>query len=269
LKCHYCGREVILPFKCPFCGQYFCEDHRLPENHNCPELWRVRTRSPPPVEREHVSVARRVVKESPIIYSFKTRRERWTSITEIYHLIIGAAAVMAVGLSLRGQGFNWMKFIIRSPIVAFSSALLFTIIFISHELAHKASAKHFGLWAEFRLNIIGVSLTILSIFSPLKIVAPGTMVVAGVADKKVIGKIAFAGPLTNIVLAFLFYLASFHPLCSSREIALGALLSIWIALLNLIPIGMFDGAKIFWWNKMVWAASFCISLILLVLFLFL
>jgi len=271
LKCHYCGRDVMLPFKCPFCGQYFCEDHRLPENHNCPELWRVRTRSPPSasVERERISVPRREVKEPSIMYPFKAMRKEWTSITEIYHLTIGAAVVMAVGLSLMGPGFSWVAYIIQNPLAAFSSALLFMTLFISHELAHKISAKHFGLWAEFRLNVIGVSLTTLSIFSPLiKVVSPGTVVVSGVASKEVIGKTALAGPLTNIVLAFLLYSASLHPLCSSTSVTSGALLSIWIALLNLIPAGMFDGAKIFWWNKTVWAASFCISLILLMLFLF-
>jgi len=37
-KCEYCGKEVDLPFKCPFCGHYFCIEHRLPENHDCPNL---------------------------------------------------------------------------------------------------------------------------------------------------------------------------------------------------------------------------------------
>ena len=27
-----------MPFKCSYCGQIFCEDHRLPENHMCPNL---------------------------------------------------------------------------------------------------------------------------------------------------------------------------------------------------------------------------------------
>jgi len=36
-KCEYCGKEVELPFKCNFCGNYFCLEHRLPENHNCPD----------------------------------------------------------------------------------------------------------------------------------------------------------------------------------------------------------------------------------------
>jgi hypothetical protein len=34
-KCEYCGAEIELPFKCNYCGKYFCEAHRLLENHNC------------------------------------------------------------------------------------------------------------------------------------------------------------------------------------------------------------------------------------------
>jgi len=36
--CDYCGREVALPFKCPYCGGKFCIEHHLPENHECPGL---------------------------------------------------------------------------------------------------------------------------------------------------------------------------------------------------------------------------------------
>ncbi len=36
MKCHDCGKEIALPFKCPYCEQYFCIEHRLPENHLCP-----------------------------------------------------------------------------------------------------------------------------------------------------------------------------------------------------------------------------------------
>jgi hypothetical protein len=37
MKCKHCGKEVELPFKCNFCGSYFCFEHRLPENHDCHE----------------------------------------------------------------------------------------------------------------------------------------------------------------------------------------------------------------------------------------
>jgi hypothetical protein len=38
LKCEHCGEEVALPYKCSFCGGYFCVEHRLPENHDCSSL---------------------------------------------------------------------------------------------------------------------------------------------------------------------------------------------------------------------------------------
>ena len=35
-KCEYCGAEIELPFKYNYCEKYFCEAHRLLENHDCP-----------------------------------------------------------------------------------------------------------------------------------------------------------------------------------------------------------------------------------------
>ncbi len=34
-SCSYCGAQEPLPFKCKFCGDYFCSEHRLPEKHEC------------------------------------------------------------------------------------------------------------------------------------------------------------------------------------------------------------------------------------------
>ncbi|AZQ13843.1 MULTISPECIES: rhomboid family intramembrane serine protease [Halorubrum] len=36
--CDVCGEYENLPYQCKRCGQTFCADHRLPENHNCPGL---------------------------------------------------------------------------------------------------------------------------------------------------------------------------------------------------------------------------------------
>lgn len=36
VNCGFCGKKInSLPFKCKFCGLYFCVDCRLPEAHNC------------------------------------------------------------------------------------------------------------------------------------------------------------------------------------------------------------------------------------------
>lgn len=37
-KCDFCGKGVRLAFKCKRCGGYFCDSHRIPENHNCKGL---------------------------------------------------------------------------------------------------------------------------------------------------------------------------------------------------------------------------------------
>lgn len=37
-ECDECGRFENLPYQCRRCGQTFCSEHRLPENHSCPGL---------------------------------------------------------------------------------------------------------------------------------------------------------------------------------------------------------------------------------------
>lgn len=37
-RCDFCGKNVALPFHCQFCGKNFCDDHRLPPNHDCAGL---------------------------------------------------------------------------------------------------------------------------------------------------------------------------------------------------------------------------------------
>ncbi|MEM2876090.1 MAG: zinc finger AN1 domain-containing stress-associated protein [Candidatus Bathyarchaeia archaeon] len=34
--CNYCLAQTSLPFKCRRCGGWYCNEHRLPEMHNCP-----------------------------------------------------------------------------------------------------------------------------------------------------------------------------------------------------------------------------------------
>jgi len=39
VKCDYCGKNVDpLPWTCKRCGQTFCDNHRLPENHDCSRI---------------------------------------------------------------------------------------------------------------------------------------------------------------------------------------------------------------------------------------
>ncbi len=33
--CSVCGKKETLPFRCKYCDQLFCREHRLPEDHKC------------------------------------------------------------------------------------------------------------------------------------------------------------------------------------------------------------------------------------------
>ncbi len=41
--CSICGKKEMLPYKCKYCGWTYCSEHRLPENHNCPGLEKLKT----------------------------------------------------------------------------------------------------------------------------------------------------------------------------------------------------------------------------------
>jgi len=262
LKCQYCESEAVLPFKCPFCRGYFCAEHRLPEEHRCPEVWRAFQ-----IRDEQKANVKDMLHSQDQYDNFRVPRPRSktrffeVSGTELRHLTVGTLTVFVVGFSIFFQRSRLSGY---GLCILLGSALIFTLTFILHEIAHKVVAQRYGLWAEFRLTLLGALLTLLSVVSPLKIVSPGVVEMAGVADKKIIGKVSLAGPATNMILSFFFLLLSY---CLSDQlifqlVLVGAILNPWTALFNLIPFSVFDGQKILWWNKKVWAASFVASLIL-------
>ena len=35
--CNFCLKSTPMPYHCHRCGGWYCENHRLPEKHNCPD----------------------------------------------------------------------------------------------------------------------------------------------------------------------------------------------------------------------------------------
>jgi Zn-dependent protease len=261
VKCQYCNKEVALPFKCPFCDQFHCSEHRLPENHKCPEYWRAKAphEQPPTIV---VGEAETAPFEYTVSYTPPIPKLFQFSSTEIRHLTLSALLVMAVGLSI---AVYWSLEIPKTPEVLAILAIIFALTFLLHELAHKLSAQHFGLWAEFRLTLFGALITALSIFLPLfKIVSPGAVMIAGSIDRETAGKTAIAGPLTNITLSTIILTFALYQLDQSIQTVamLSAAWNAWIALVNLIPLGLLDGVKVIMWNKAVWSTAFIASMAL-------
>ena len=142
-------------------------------------------------------------------------------------------------------------------------AVILTASFLVHEMAHKVAAQRKGLWAEFRLTRWGAVLTLLSVVSPFKLVAPGAVMISGPAQLGEIGMISIAGPVTNMVFSTVFLgAAGFVPTSYSPLFLLVALFNATIAVFNLIPFGVLDGFKIFSWNKKVWVLAFVPSVVL-------
>jgi Zn-dependent protease len=249
-----------MPFHCPYCGRQFCAQHRLPENHDCPQIGLAHT------QRQETVAEVFAPKQNSYEFSISYGQPRrvngriYFSPKEIQHLLIGALLVIAVGFSF-GLGTTW-----NSAVALELSALAFLLVlsFFTHEIAHKIIAQKSGLWAEFRVTTWGALITMLTLILPFKLISPGAVMIAGPARPDEIGKISIAGPITNIIFASVFLGAYFVPSPYSWIFAIGAFLNGFIATFNLIPFGILDGFKIYSWNRMVWAVAFAASVALVV-----
>ena len=137
--------------------------------------------------------------------------------------------------------------------------------FIFHELAHKYVAIHYGAQAEFRSWNTGLWITlatgIVSLLTPLRFLfaAPGAVWIYGPhISRKQNGIISLAGPVTNIIIAVLFFfLASAMPHgLIGKTFLYGFLINMFLALFNLLPIPPLDGSKVIAWDFKVWALAF-------------
>ena len=254
-----------MPFKCPYCGNYFCSEHRLPENHECPQMEHARA---PKEQTQPIIVQKQRPYEYTITYAPTQLRKGKIHFSnkEIKHLAIAALLVICVGLSLGlfPNFFHTDHNIDYVMLATFTTIL--TASFLLHEIAHKIVAQKQGLWAEFRLILISAMLTLISAITPLfKIISPGAVMVSGFADMKSMGKTSIAGPVTNIALSTMFFTGTFLFPQQISLFALAAFINGWMALFNLIPFGILDGFKIFRWSKKNWVLTFTSSIILTII----
>jgi Zn-dependent protease len=144
------------------------------------------------------------------------------------------------------------------------SIIIFIAAFLLHELAHKFMAQRLGYWAEYRLNKLGLAITLLSFFSPIMLVAPGAVMISGLMYGDDYGKISLSGPLTNMAQAIIFLALGVTTSNSYLWVLsyVGVFINSSLALFNLLPFGVFDGAKVMRWNWQAWAATAAIAAIL-------
>lgn len=173
-----------------------------------------------------------------------------TSEKEIRDLIKAWVAIsLAFAIVLRGAiGLSFYQVFIVSAIAVGAGFLL-------HELGHKIVAQRYGCFAEFRSFDQMLILAVIMSFFGFVFAAPGAVMINGPVGLRRNGKISAAGPIVNIVLAFVFLFGlMMQPEGFLRVIAFyGFFINTWLALFNMIPLWNLDGAKVLRWNKKVFA----------------
>ena len=262
-RCAVCGAEEFIPYICRYCGHTHCVYHRLPENHECPNIQQARApRQPIVLERRRSGTTLRLL-QSPRI-GVMPRRELVA--------LISAWIVLGISFSARYMFGGWFA----TPL-AFLEVFLLTMLvigtgFLGHELAHKFTAQRYGAWAEFRLWTIGALMTL--VFAAVSqgtfiFAAPGAVYIASrsryigdAMDGKANGIISLVGPLVNVAAAGIFALAyvTLPPIgipgiiINGRNFLPWAIfINLWLGSFNMIPFLILDGQKVLTWNRTIWA----------------
>ena len=238
--------------------------HRLPENHECPNIQQARAPKPViRVERRTTGANLRLIR-APKISSISGR--------ELYAL---TAALLVLSLS-----FSMKYMFIGLKTLEILEIFLLTLVvigtgFLGHELAHKFSAQRYGCWAEFKLWTVGAIMALL--FAAISqgyfiFAAPGAVYIASrssyfgeAIDRRANGIISLVGPLVNVAGAAIFSLAlaALTPLGYGDLVVgnvfsflrVGIQINFLLGAFNMIPFFILDGQKVFTWDRRVWAST--------------
>ena len=134
--------------------------------------------------------------------------------------------------------------------------------FLLHEMAHKFVARHYGCWAEFRADPGGLKMGILiAAIIGIVFMAPGAVMVAGNITREQNGKIAIAGPISNLILYSIglvfggLLLGISGTSVNNDESIIAMFVWFWLlgnsilAAFNMIPFGPLDGRKVKSWSE--------------------
>ncbi len=145
-------------------------------------------------------------------------------------------------------------------IIFFSSAFAVGLGFLLHELAHKYVAQRYGLNAHFEAFEKTYIVSLLLALFQFIFIAPGAVMVKGATDTIRLGRIAVAGPLTNIVLAVVaLFVNAIFPL---PLLAFTAYINAFLAVFNMLPVLVLDGKKVWNWNRRVYWSVMVVSILL-------
>ncbi len=165
--------------------------------------------------------------------------------------ILGASLVLGISMSWQffGPGKDFLGWVLLDTAVCLLAAL-------THELAHLALARLFGIKVEYRFWPAGSFLTLISSLLGNAFSVQGFLleeIPQGIERWKV-GLMKLSAPLlsTLIMIAFaLLYLSAPDPLYK----IVYSISGVW-AMAEILPFGSLDGKDIKSWNADIWALAF-------------
>jgi Zn-dependent protease len=186
------------------------------------------------------------------------------TVREVRDIIISMSVIALIfAYIFSGRNLSNPNFILLIPITFIAVGLGFVL----HEMAHKFVAIRYGFWAEYKLWAEGLILAVIvAVAIGFVFAAPGAVYIHGnYISREQNGKISLAGPATNIILAGFFFLLMQYSASSQIIMLLGLLgftVNSFLALFNLIPFSVLDGAKVFRWNPLIWVVMAAVAFIM-------
>ena len=191
--------------------------------------------------------------------------------SELRDLVI-AFIIITIAFTISNVGLDTHAFISILPIIMVGVGLGF----IFRELGQKFIAMKYGYQAEFKAWPIGLLIAIVSSFFGLVFAFPGEVkVYADNLSDEMIGRIAVAGPMANMVLALIsLVIAVLTSPLKSQSIILELIFLIFgvaysvnsfLAAFNLLPFYTLDGIKVMKWNVGVWIVVFLFAAFMMLL----
>jgi Zn-dependent protease len=189
---------------------------------------------------------------------------------EVRDLIVSFIIIsLAFSIIYSGQNVDLVSYLL--PMVMIGVGLGF----ILHEIAHKLVSMHYKYWAEYKLWMPGLIIALVGSLVGFIFAAPGAVYIYGnyMSDREN-GIISLAGPVTNIflgliflILAILFSTPTGVEFVNNQSLfeaiiitcTLGFSINGWLAVFNLIPFSILDGAKIFRWDPIIWLVTIAIG----------
>jgi Zn-dependent protease len=178
--------------------------------------------------------------------------------TEIMHLL-RAWFIISLAFSIAFAGFTIDP---RFLIVVLVALFTVGVGFVFHELGHKYMAQKYGCWAEFRANNFMLGLALVFSFFGFIFAAPGGVYIKGYLTKRKTAYISLIGPVINLAVGLVFGLVAFFAPITQVVCIPGMMINFWLGLFNLLPFPLFDGFKVYRWNKGIYAIFLILAVVL-------